>query len=230
MRLADVRTADVAAFAAWRANLNPRRTIGPASVNRDLAQFKALCSWLVQTERLATSPAERVKQAKEFKGTEPIRIIEPARFQAIVDQLAPHWARAIEALLVTGMRWGSLVKLRPEHLDTGRRVVRLVKPKGKQDVELQITSARGWEALVWCAADGKFAPDVGSCNKALRVAAEKAGVPKITAHMLRHTFAVRALEAGASVRDLQRWLGHAQITTTERYLRHAKPKPPPELL
>lgn len=230
--VAAVTQEDVAAFPAWRATLKRGRKarVGPATINRDFAQFKAFAGWLVKTKRLPANPCDGIAMAKEWKGTEPIRIVEPARFEALVAKLADHWKHAAEALLVTGMRWGSLVKLRPEHLDEGRKVVRLVRPKGKEDVEIQVTSSRGWAALVWCARDGKFSPDVGSFNKALRLAAEAAKVPKVTAHMLRHTFAVRALEAGATVRDVQRWLGHAQITTTERYLRHAKPTPPPELL
>ena len=42
---------------------------------------------------------------------------------------------------------------------------------------------------------------------------------KISAHTLRHTYAVRCLKNGMDVRTLQKLMGHAQIETTEKYLR-----------
>ena len=45
---------------------------------------------------------------------------------------------------------------------------------------------------------------------------------KVTAHVLRHSFAVQCIKNGMDTRTLQKLLGHAKIETTEKYLRVAK--------
>ena len=50
-------------------------------------------------------------------------------------------------------------------------------------------------------------------------ACKRAGVdPRTLAHWLRHSHASHSLEAGCNLRLLQQSLGHASVTTTERYL------------
>jgi integrase len=51
-------------------------------------------------------------------------------------------------------------------------------------------------------------------------AAERAGLPRIRLHDLRHTFGTQAIQA-FKIHEVQRMMGHRHITTTERYLHYA---------
>lgn len=46
-------------------------------------------------------------------------------------------------------------------------------------------------------------------------------MPLLTFHGLRHTFGSRCAAAGIDVVTIQRWMGHASIRTTQRYMHHA---------
>src|SRR5207244_2163732 len=59
---------------------------------------------------------------------------------------------------------------------------------------------------------------VGRIMTAWRAACRRAGIKDLHFHDLRREFASRLLESGASDHEVRDWLGHANITTTSRYL------------
>ncbi len=73
----------------------------------------------------------------------------------------------------------------------------------------------------------ELSSDVSSFDGALAKACARAKVKRFTARHLRHTFACEVLRAGAELRQVQAWMGHASITTTERYLHFIRPTQPP---
>lgn len=55
---------------------------------------------------------------------------------------------------------------------------------------------------------------VRSVKKGLASAAAKAGLPRVTPHMLRHSSAVHMAEAGVSMEEIAQYLGHRNVNVT----------------
>lgn len=159
---------------------------------------------------------------RQFK-REPLTLEEEAR---LVNACETSLERLIIwTLLDTGLRVSELVSLTPDKIDwqgnrltifgkggiygsqSKRRVVSLtyrtaplIQSYFSINDRLEITTARGVQKLI------------------KRVANRAKITKNVTPHILRHTFAVRAVQKSISLPALQRLLGHDRLTTTEIYL------------
>jgi integrase len=180
-----------------------------------------------------------------------IRFLDEAECDAIVRHVEKGDYAAIDrAFYVTafgaGLRHGELCALRIMDVDwvAGRIRVRRNWVLGEDGTPKSRRSSRSVPMTDRVAGEldrlvkprGKVAPDAlvfpdphtgGPMDKAktlrrFRRTLRAAGVDDThTLHDLRHTFGTRMAAGGVPMRTLQEWMGHRQISTTERYADYA---------
>lgn len=77
--------------------------------------------------------------------------------------------------------------------------------------------------LIFCRRDGNFLPKSTLFNAFARIL-KKANLPPLSIHSLRHTHAVLMLESGASMKYIQKRLGHGSISITSDVYTHVSKK------
>jgi len=133
----------------------------------------------------------------------------------------------IEFLYSSGLRVSEAVKIKSGdlELDAGIGWVRsgkgskdrffLISKKLKPKLELQMKNLKPSEPL-FLGRTGTLT--VRAVQSIISKASEKAGLRKnVSPHTLRHSFATHLLENGVDIRKIQELLGHADLSTTQRY-------------
>jgi integrase len=92
---------------------------------------------------------------------------------------------------------------------------------GELERHFQRSAYRGPHDLVFCHPETGHVFDASKLRKRFAAALERAEVNVITFHELRHTFGTQMAAAGAPLRAVQEWLGHADQKTTEIYAHYA---------
>jgi len=239
--LAGLRAADLRAFLAARAAAGA----GPATRARQLAAIRGFLRYLARTagiEPLALAairgprlrpPVPRALtpgQALEVAGDigqvhDPDRAERPAeqaaRDTALFTLLYGCGLRIGEALALDigdAPLPGSAAGLRVTGKGGKQRVVPVL-PAVRQAIAAYLAlrpGAAAAEPLFLGARGARLDPAVA--QKSLRDFRRLAGLPEhATPHALRHSFATHLLGGGADLRAIQELLGHASLSTTQRY-------------
>jgi integrase/recombinase XerC len=146
----------------------------------------------------------------------------------------------LELLYSTGMRVSELVACNMANLDFDTEMVR-VRGKGnrerlipiggpaikalseyfiQRDVQIKNRIQQGkkfdGEALFLNSRGSRLT--TRSVERLIAAYGQKAGIDKpVTPHVLRHSFATHLIEMGADMRSVQELLGHASLSTTQKY-------------
>lgn len=219
--------------AAYRDALRDRGR-KPAAVNTHLAAISTLHSRLPGPNPAAASAVRRLRtpalSATKFLTAEQAQEVV-ARLGRDETLLGVRDYAVVVTLLLTGFRRRELVSLDVEDIvdhggypvvhavvkGGGTRLVELV-PGAMEAIGRWLTaSAVVTGPLFVPLAPRTLAPQRGKRLSVESVAAIVRARCGVAPHGLRHTHTTLALQAGAKLEDVQRWIGHANPRTTARY-------------
>ncbi len=222
-------------FAAWLQQQDYR----DSTVGRKTASVRAFLHFLFAEGVLSRSlvvwlpqPRRRRRLPRPLSREEVTRLLEAASVETT--PLGLRDRALLELLYATGMRASEVVTLRVEDVDFEAATVRCLG-KGNKERVLPI-HATALACLQRYCVEGRpfllrdpgeqrlFVNHLGGPLTRQGVwlvvhhYAQAAGLERrVTPHTLRHTFATHLLDGGADLRDVQHFLGHASITTTQIY-------------
>lgn len=189
---------------------------GQPTVNRYLAALKGFMRWCRENGHTKNFADREVKMAKENRDVRPPESIEKKRWLAVGKQLDERWLRAQEVLLGSGMRYSELARMREEHFRPGGIVI--PTRKGGVGFPVPVSKATLTSARRLLELGGVPDDEASEMNHRLRAAAKAVDLKRYTPHHLRHTFGTTCLRNGTDLETLRLWMGHASITTTQKYL------------
>lgn len=216
-------------------------SLSAATRARRLAALKSFYAFLTRRGVLAANPARRVKTPRLPQRLP--RAVPVDEAFALMDApdaeklLEARDAAMLEVLYGGGLRVAELVGLDVKDVDRASGVVRVLGKGNKERLcplhpgvfeRLDAWLARRQEIL---AGPGKKkAPEALFLNfrggrlttrsvqrHLARYVQRLALNRKVTPHALRHSFATHLLAGGVDIRSIQELLGHASLSTTQRY-------------
>ena len=224
-----------------------RARLSNRSLARHLSTLRSFFRWACREGHLDRNPAKgrpsprvprSLPRALTLADTESLLETED-------EGLLPERERALfELLYATGLRVSEAAALDLEDVDLSARMLRAQGKGGKERIvpfgETAEDALRAWlpvrrelispsprpspagrgssrgEPLFVNSRGGRLT--TRSMARVLKRRLRAAGLPaQISPHALRHTFATHLLQSGADLRSIQELLGHASLSTTQKY-------------
>jgi len=167
----------------------------------------------VLVQKLSEAKIER----KFYTAREIERVIEMADFET---------GLIICIMFETGMRISEITKLKLSDFD-GQRIRFIGKGRKMREVYIKSKTlelikmhvhTNNIQVCLWGTTLNGEPLTTSTIRRKLEKAFLEAGFPDFYPHALRHSFATNLQNKGASVAEIKEMMGHASITTTERYL------------
>ena len=211
--------------------------LAPQSIHGYARALRAFASWLQEEGYTEDNIFQGIKLPKVPQILiKPLTEDEVRRILVVIPQHTPEGIRNYAMILLfldTGVRLSELVNLKISNIDFAAGQFKVFGKGAKERiVPMGLTARRAVirykehfrpqplnpmeDRLFLTVAGDPVCRD--SVNKIIQRLAKRAGIPRLHAHLLRHTFAVRYLINGGDVFTLQKILGHTTLEMTRKYV------------
>jgi integrase/recombinase XerD len=201
----------------------------PSTVARKLATLSGFYSYATDEGILPLSPVQRVRRPRVGRESQTLGLDrdQACTFLAQAAAASPRDHALACLLILNGLRASEAAGLNVADLGTerGHQII-IVAGKGGTSyrVPLAPRTAEAIREHLDGRTDGPLLLSNGSgpltrsdVSRIVRRLAHRANLPRVSPHGLRHTAVTLALDAGASLRDVQDFARHADPRTTRRY-------------
>ncbi len=210
----------------------------PTTISRNLASVRCFYKFLIFRGLLDSNPAKAIKLEKTVKKLPQVLSGEDIeRLLAQPNITEPKGCRdkaMLELLYATGIRASELINLNLKDVNLRSGVLYCKGSKGVRPIPIYPSAVVAVSDYIYRMRGLIIGPDSGNALfvnlnggrltrqgfwKIVKGYAAEAGIhSEITPHTLRHSFALHLLENGASVKDIQTMMGHADISSTQVYV------------
>lgn len=210
----------------------------PTTISRNLASVRCFYKFLIFRGQLDRNPAKGVKLEKAEKKLP--QVLSGEEIELLLSQpdiTEPKGCRdkaMLELLYATGIRASELINLNIKDINLRSGVLYCRGSKGVRSIPVYPSAVVAVSDYIYRMRGLITGPESGNALfvnlnggrltrqgfwKIVKGYAIEAGITKeITPHTLRHSFALHLLENGASVKDIQTMMGHADISSTQVYV------------
>lgn len=187
---------------------------GPAGINRTLAVFRAVHRRARKKWKAATQEIDWPDHWQR-EPRQRVRSITPAEAATLLSYLPLKAQWAVRWSLATGTRKAETFGLTWDAVDFARGTATVTAKGGHQQTILLEGDAL--TVLAEIPRAGRYVFDGKNLRRIFSTAVERSGLTDFHWHDLRHTHATWLRKGAAKLDVVQRSLGHASVTTTQRY-------------
>lgn len=192
------------------------------TIHTELGHLRSALRWAAKTGLIARAPhIERPP-----KPASSVKPMSDDQLRAMVDAcVAPHVRLAVILLIATGARVGAILDLTWDRINFATGIIDLRLPdgvtrKGRAVVPMNRMARHALESAYEARLSDYVVEWAGKPVKSIRTgyksAMRRAGLRDHSIHQIRHTVAVKMLQAGRPLVEVSQFLGHSNIQITEK--------------